>query len=105
MNLVTNAARATTPGGRGKVTVQIGSGAPGMARIDVIDRGAGIVPSALEHIFHPFMRRGAAGKRMGLGLAISHAIVAAHAGTLTVTSVLGKGSTFRVELPAVPARA
>jgi PAS domain S-box-containing protein len=104
VNLVTNAARATNPGGRGKVTVQIGSGAPGMARIDVIDRGAGIVPSALEHIFHPFLRRGAAGKRMGLGLAISHSIVAAHAGTLTVTSVLGKGSTFRVELPAVPAR-
>jgi len=105
VNLVTNAARATNPGDRGKVTVQIGSGAPGMARIDVIDRGAGIVPSALEHIFHPFMRRSVAGKRMGLGLAISHSIVAAHAGTLTVTSVLGKGSTFRVELPAVPIRA
>jgi PAS domain S-box-containing protein len=103
VNLITNAARATKPGGRGKVTVQIGRGAPGMARIDVIDRGAGIVPSALADIFHPFMRRGAAGKPMGLGLAISHAIVASHAGTLTVTSVLGQGSTFRVELPAVRA--
>ena len=69
------------------------------------DRGAGIVPSALEHIFHPFTRRGAAGKRMGLGLAISHSIVVAHAGTLTVKSVLGGGSTFRVELPSVPPRA
>jgi PAS domain S-box-containing protein len=105
VNLVTNAARATPPGERGKVTVQIGRGAPGMARIDVIDRGAGIVPAALEHIFHPFTRRGAAGKRMGLGLAISHSIVASHAGTLTVKSVLGGGSTFRVELPSVPARA
>jgi PAS domain S-box-containing protein len=105
VNLVTNAARATKPGGRGKVTVQIGSGAPGMARIDVIDRGVGIVPSTLENIFHPFMRSGAAGKRMGLGLAISHAIVVSHAGTLTVTTALGQGSTFRVELPAVSARA
>jgi PAS domain S-box-containing protein len=105
VNLVTNAAKATKPGGHGKVTVQIGRGAPGMARIDVIDRGAGIVPSALEDIFHPFTRKGAAGKRMGLGLAISHSIVASHAGTLTVRSVLGGGSTFRVELPAVPARA
>jgi PAS domain S-box-containing protein len=105
VNLVTNAARATNPGDRGKVTVQIGTGGPGMARIDVIDRGAGIVPSALEHIFHPFTRRGSAGKRMGLGLAISHSIVAAHAGTLTVTSAPGNGSTFRVELPAVRARA
>jgi signal transduction histidine kinase len=76
-----------------------------MARIDVIDHGTGIVPSALADIFHPFMRRGAAGKRMGLGLAISQSIVASHAGTLTVTSALGQGSTFRVELPAVPARA
>jgi signal transduction histidine kinase len=41
---------------------------------------------------------------MGLGLAISHSIVAAHAGTLTVTSVLGRGSTFRMELPAAPRR-
>ena len=103
VNLVTNAARATKPGGRGKVTVKIGRGAPGMARIDVIDRGVGIVPSVLADIFHPFTRRGAAGKRMGLGLAISHAIVASHAGTLTVTSAVGQGSTFRVELPAVPA--
>ena len=91
VNLVTNAARATPPGDRGKVTVQIGQGTPGMARMDVIDRGAGIVPSALEDIFHPFTRRGAAGKRMGLGLAISQSIVASHAGTLTVTSVLGRG--------------
>ena len=103
VNLVTNAAKATPPGERGKVTVRVGRGAPGMARIDVIDRGAGIVPSALEHIFHPFTRRGAAGKRMGLGLAISHSIVASHAGTLTVKSVPGGGSTFRVELPAADA--
>ena len=103
VNLITNAARATKPGGRGKVTVKIGQGTSGMARIDVIDRGVGIVPSALADIFHPFTRRGAAGKRMGLGLAISHAIVASHAGTLTVTSAVGQGATFRVELPAIPA--
>ncbi len=53
-----------------------------------------------QAIFRPFARRSAAGKRMGLGLAISHSIVAAHAGTLTVTSVLGQGSTFRIELPS-----
>ena len=103
VNLLTNAARATQPGSRGKVTVQIGRGAPGMARIDVIDRGAGIVPSALADIFQPFPRKGTAGKRTGLGLAISHSIVASHSGTLTVASVLGRGSTFRVELPTAVA--
>jgi signal transduction histidine kinase len=100
VNLVTNAARATPPGGRGKVTVRLGKGAPGMARVDVIDRGAGIVTDELKDIFHPVTRRGAGGKAMGLGLAISQSIVASHAGTLTVTSVLGRGSTFRMELPA-----
>jgi signal transduction histidine kinase len=42
------------------------------------------------------------GKGTGLGLSISHAIGTAHGGTLTVESVVGKGSTFRVELPATP---
>jgi signal transduction histidine kinase len=42
---------------------------------------------------------------MGLGLPICHAIVAAHGGTVTVQSEVGKGSTFRVELPAAPSEA
>ncbi len=101
VNLVTNAAKATPPGERGEVTVQIGPGAPGMARVDVIDHGIGIPPSAVGAIFRPFSRKNGEGKHMGLGLAISHSIVAAHAGTLAVvTSVPGRGSTFRIELPA-----
>ncbi len=101
VNLVTNAVKATPPGERGEVTVQTGPGDPGMARVDVIDRGIGIPPSAVAAIFHPFARKNGDGKHMGLGLAISHSIVAAHAGTLAVvTSVPGRGSTFRIELPA-----
>jgi signal transduction histidine kinase len=101
VNLVTNAVRAAKPGERGEVTLQIGPGTPGMARVDVIDRGIGISPSAVAAIFSPFARKNGDGERMGLGLAISHSIVAAHAGTLAVVrSVPEKGSTFRMELPA-----
>jgi PAS domain S-box-containing protein len=105
VNLVTNAARATPPGDVGEVTVRIGPGTPGMARVEVIDRGVGIAPSAVGSIFRPFARVNGEGKRMGLGLAISHSIVATHAGTLTVMSALGQGSTFRMDLPTASPKA
>ncbi len=102
VNLVTNAAKAMPEGRRGLIRVRVGPGGPGMSRLEVIDDGRGIEPGNLERIFEPFFttRPVGAGRGMGLGLAISHAIVHGHGGTLTVTSVPGKGSTFRMELPA-----
>ena len=73
-----------------------------MARIDVIDDGPGIAPDVLERIFDPFFTTADAEGGTGLGLPIVHAIVTAHGGTLTVESEVGKGSTFRVELPVAP---
>ncbi len=105
VNLITNAARATRPGRAGSILVRVGPGGPGMSRIDVSDDGVGIDPSIRERIFEPFFttRRGGEGRGTGLGLAIGHSIVKAHGGTLTVESEVGKGSTFRVELPTAPA--
>jgi signal transduction histidine kinase len=106
LNLLTNAARATVEGRPNPIVVRTGRGSPGMARIEVADRGAGIAPEILDRIFEPFFTTRPAGtaRGSGLGLAISQAIVAAHQGTLTVESVPGEGSTFRVELPvATPA--
>ena len=100
VNLVTNAANATPKGQHGLIVIRIGPGEPGMARLDVIDRGTGIEPARMGRIFDPFFTEGAVGKGMGLGLAISHAIVTSHGGSLTATSVVGEGSTFRVELPS-----
>jgi signal transduction histidine kinase len=76
-----------------------------MARVEVIDQGMGIAPALMDRIFDPFFTTRQVGQGTGLGLSISHAIVAAHEGTLTVQSEVGKGSTFRVELPAAPAEA
>jgi PAS domain S-box-containing protein len=105
LNLLTNAARAAPEGKRDTVIVRIGPGGSGMARLEVIDHGAGIEPAILGRVFEPFFttHQTGVGKGMGLGLAISYAIVKAHGGTITVESEVGKGSTFRVELPAAPA--
>ncbi len=104
VNLVTNAAKAAPEGKRGRVVIRTGAGTSGMSRLEVVDDGRGIAPAILDRIFEPFFttRPAGDGKGMGLGLAICHAIVTSHGGTLSVTSTPGKGSTFRVELPAAP---
>ncbi len=105
VNLVTNAAKASPRGRKGEVVVRLGHGGPGMARIEVIDDGVGMAPDVVERIFDPFFTTHPAGEGTGLGLPIIHAIVTAHGGTLTVESEVGKGSTFRVELPVAPEEA
>jgi two-component system NtrC family sensor kinase len=67
-----------------------------------VDNGAGMAPDVLTRIFDPFFTTRDVGQGMGLGLPVCHAIVTAHGGTITVTSALGEGSTFRVELPVAP---
>jgi PAS domain S-box-containing protein len=101
VNLVTNAAKASKPGQAGAIVIRIGQGAPGEARLEVIDDGTGIAPELLPRIFEPFFTTSDVGKGMGLGLAICHSIVTAHGGRLTVESEVGKGSTFRVSLPGI----
>jgi PAS domain S-box-containing protein len=100
LNLVTNAARATPEGRRGGIVVRVGQGNPDMARLEVTDRGVGIAPELLGRVFDPFFTTREVGQGSGLGLSICHAIVSDHGGTLTVESEVGKGSVFRLELPA-----
>ena len=103
VNLVANAAHAVHPGRPGHIQIAIGPGSPGMARLDVTDDGVGIAPELMSRIFDPFFTTREVGRGMGLGLPICHSIVVSHGGTLTVESKIGKGSRFRVELPAAPA--
>lgn len=65
----------------------------------VRDRGPGIPEELLPHIFEKFHK--GVGGGAGLGLAIAKQIADAHNGTLTVESFRGRGTTFRVTLPAV----
>ncbi len=94
-NLILNAAQATTPGGA--VTVKTRP-IDGNVEISVIDRGTGIEPGQLENIFNPFFTTKKEG--VGLGLAIVSKIVDLHGGKIAVESHPGKGSIFRIFLPA-----
>jgi len=91
-NLVTNAMRATAPGGA--ITVAAARRGAEIA-MSVADTGTGIPRESLSRIFEPFVQvPHATGGGAGLGLTISRQIVEAHGGQLTVQSSPGQGSTF-----------
>jgi two-component system, NtrC family, sensor histidine kinase HydH len=98
-NLILNAIQATAPGGR----IVVRAGGRGHAgRIEVADTGCGIAPERLSAIFDDFAttkRRG-----LGLGLAIARKIVEQLDGTISVTSEVGRGTTFALEFAPTDAR-
>jgi two-component system sensor histidine kinase HydH len=96
LNLLDNAARASSPGTA--VTLRGAAAGGGRVAIEVADRGKGIAPSDLARIFEPFYTTRPDGT--GLGLAIVQKIVRAHAGDVVVRSTPGEGSSFTVLLPA-----
>ena len=109
-NLLANARVHTPPGT--DVRVSLGEqnrpeGGPGSAVIEVVDTGPGIPAELVPEVFERFARgdssRSRAGGSTGLGLAIVAAVVAAHAGTVTVDSGPG-GTTFVVRLPHLGAQ-
>ena len=68
--------------------------------IEVGDSGAGIPPEIIERVWEPFFTTKGEGKGTGLGLATVRGIVANHDGFVTVDTAVGKGTIFRVFLPA-----
>lgn len=102
-NLVDNAIKYTRQGGR--ICVRLRTDAA-HATIEVQDTGIGIAPADQPRIFERFYRVDKARSRdlggTGLGLSIVKHITLAHDGQVSIESVLGEGSTFRVRIPLAP---
>ncbi|MEK6529303.1 MAG: ATP-binding protein, partial [candidate division NC10 bacterium] len=116
VNILLNAAQASSPGGSITVTTRAGNGEeawkgshavgrvfqPGepTVAIAVSDSGPGIPREHLERIFEPFFSTKGRGEGAGLGLAICHSIIELLHGALVVELPPGGGTTFRIVLPA-----
>jgi signal transduction histidine kinase len=88
----------------GEVALSCREVAASRVRVQVTDTGPGIPPDRLNRLFVPFERLGAEATSIegtGLGLAHSRRLAEAMGGSVGVTSVVGQGSTFWVELAAV----
>ena len=100
VNLIDNAVKYTPAGGTISVSSRIEHD---KAILEVTDSGVGIPQEAIPHLFERFYRVDGTRSRQlggtGLGLAIVKSICTAFGGTVTVQSVLGTGTTFRVALP------
>lgn len=94
-NLIRNGYESMPDGGRLTLATRT---AQDHIEVDVIDVGCGIAPEDLSRIREPF--RSTKPRGIGLGLALSHAILERNRGTLRVASELGRGSTFTVTLMA-----
>jgi signal transduction histidine kinase len=104
LNLLVNAARAIPEGHADQHEVRVVTrNEEGTVVVEVHDTGQGIAPERLGRIFDPFFTTRPEGKGLGLGLSISHSLVTRMGGELTVESEPGRGSLFRVRLPAAQA--
>jgi len=104
-NLMTNALKYGSRGRWMGIRAQPGSGSEaGEVLITVQDRGQGIAPDEIPHIFEPFYRGNAARASQvhgtGLGLSLAKEAAEAMGGRLTVTSRMGEGSAFTLHFPA-----
>jgi signal transduction histidine kinase len=104
LNLVGNALEAMSgrPAERNQLVVRTSRAQDGRFSLEVSDTGTGISEHDLPRVFEPFFTTKAAGRGTGLGLAIAQKIVVEMGGEIVVESAVGRGTTFRVLLPAAP---
>ncbi len=104
LNLLLNAIQSMPEGGDIRIVLKEISAKDSLlesptVRIVVGDTGKGIAPEDIPYIFDPFFTRSPSG--CGLGLAIVHSIIQEHEGRISVSSQVGEGTTFCVDLPIV----
>ena len=108
-NLVVNAIQATKAAGTVRLRALMQDLGPdpqalrpagGYAVLEVSDDGEGIPAERLSVIFDPFFTTKGIGEGTGLGLSVAHGIVQEHGGWIEVESAPGRGSCFRIWLPA-----
>ena len=97
-NVLRNAAKFTPAGGR--ISVRTFNSSPARLHVEISDTGIGVAPDLLDKIFDAFEQVAARGEGLGLGLAISKALVEMHGGTIRASSDGNdRGTTFSIELP------
>jgi two-component system, NtrC family, sensor kinase len=97
MNLIMNARDAMPRGGELTLATEAENGS---VLVEVSDNGMGIPSEHLNKIFDPFFTTKSTSRGTGLGLAVSYGIIREHAGQIRVESVVGRGTSFRLEFPA-----
>jgi signal transduction histidine kinase len=102
VNILTNAAHAIPEGAASKNRVRVATAMSprGGVVIEISDTGCGMTREVAERAFEPFFTTKPIGSGMGLGLSITHRLLSELGGTIGVTSRVGEGSAFRIELPA-----
>ena len=112
MNMAVNSRDAMPEGGKiiirtenvvldGEDTHNLVESYPGkFVILSVADTGIGMSDEIIQHMFEPFFSTKEIGKGSGLGLSVVYGIVKQHEGWINVESYPGKGSTFRIYLPA-----
>lgn len=104
LNLIINAAQAIPEGAPEANAISIVAGVEGeQVAVTVSDTGPGIPYDMQTRIFDPFFTTKPVGVGTGLGLSICHRLVIGFGGSLSLVSEVGKGATFKVTLPALPA--
>ena len=98
LNLAVNARDAMPRGGELTITTEAENST---VHVEVSDNGVGIPAEHLNKIFDPFFTTKATSRGTGLGLAVTYGIIQEHSGSIQVDSVVGRGTTFRLEFPAV----